>query len=75
MKIKHDADKIVLIILYSIFAKNLPQSAYFRLCGRIRCFFTKLIVEKCCNNVNIEQGATIRPGLKIGDNSGIGVDS
>lgn len=67
--------KKVLIILYSIFAKNLPQSAHFRLCGRIRCFFANLIVEKCGNNVNIEQGATIRPGLKIGDNSGIGVDS
>lgn len=53
----------------------MPQSAHFRLCGRIRCFFAKLIVEKCGNNVNIEQGATIRPGLKIRDNSGIGVDS
>ena len=67
--------KKVLIILYSIFAKNLPQSSHARLCGRIRRYFAKHIIEKCGKNVNVEKGATIRPGLKIGDNSGIGIDA
>lgn len=67
--------KKVLIILYSIFAKNLPQSSHIRICGKIRRFFAKYIVEECGKNVNVEQGATIRPGLKIGDNSGIGIDA
>lgn len=67
--------KKVLIILYSIFAKNLPQSSHIRICGKIRRFFAKYIVEECGKNVNVEQGATIRPDFKIGDNSGIGIDA
>lgn len=67
--------KKVLIILYSVFAKNLPQSSHVRLCGRIRRYFAKYIIEECGKNVNVEKGATIRPGLKIGDNSGIGIDA
>lgn len=57
--------KKVLIILYSVFAKNLPQSSHVRLCGRIRRYFAKYIIEVCGKNVNVEKGATIRPGLKI----------
>lgn len=67
--------KKVLIILYSVFAKNLPQSSHVRLCGRIRRYFAKYIIEECGKNVNVEKGATIRPGLKIGDNSVIGIDA
>ena len=34
-----------------------------------------MIIDSCGKNVNIEKGATIRPGLKIGDGSGVGINS
>ena len=67
--------KKVLLILYIVLAKNLPQSSHVRLFGKIRCFFARMIIDSCGKNVNIEKGATIRPGLKIGDGSGVGINS
>ena len=66
-----DFAKKVLLILYIVLAKNLPQSSHVRLLGKIRCFFARMIIDSCGKNVNIEKGATIRPGLKIGDGSGV----
>ena len=67
--------KKVLLILYIVLAKNLPQSSHVRLFGKIRGFFARMIIDSCGKNVNIEKGATIRPGLKIGDGSGVGINS
>ena len=67
--------KKVLLIIYIVLAKNLPQSSHVRLFGKIRCFFARMIIDSCGKNVNIEKGATIRPGLKIGDGSGVGINS
>ena len=53
----------------------MPQSSRVRLFGKIRCFFARMIIDSCGKNVNIEKGATIRPGLKIGDGSGVGINS
>lgn len=61
-------------VLYTIFAKNLPVSRRAKIFKKIRYFFAKKIVNKIGKNVNIEKGAYFNPKVKIGDNSGIGVN-
>lgn len=60
-------------ILYSIFAKNLPESRRAKIFKTIRYFFAKQIVSAIGTNVNVERGANFNPKIKIGDNSGIGI--
>lgn len=62
------------ILVYELFAKNLPQSHSKINVGqkKIRAWCAKNIVKQFGINVNIEKGAYFTSGLSIGDNSGIG---
>lgn len=62
-------------MLYKMFASWLPQSSHFILAKKLRGFFAKRIASYCGKNVNIERNAYFTPGLKIGNNSGIGISS
>lgn len=63
----------ILLVLYYIFAKNLPESRHFPPGKKLRVFFAKLIMKDVGKNVNIEKGAIFRSQVSIGDYSGIGV--
>lgn len=60
-------------VLYSIFAKWLPESSHSTLAKKLRLFFAKRIISQMGTDVNIERGAIFSPSIKIGNNSGIGV--
>lgn len=66
------------IVLYRMVARYLPAS-YEKLTGgfskRFRAFCTRLILDECGSNVNIEKGADFALNIKIGNNSGIGKNS
>ena len=66
------------IVLYRAAARYLPAS-YEKLAGsfskRFRAFCTRLILDECGSNVNIEKGADFALNIKIGNNSGIGKNS
>ena len=66
------------IVLYRMVARYLPAS-YEKLTGgfskRFRAFCTRLILDECGSNVNIERGADFALNIKIGNNSGIGKNS
>lgn len=66
------------IVLYRTIARYLPAS-YEKLTGgfskRFRAFCTRLILDECGSNVNIEKGADFALNIKIGNNSGIGKNS
>jgi maltose O-acetyltransferase len=64
----------MLLVLYTIFAKNLPQSRHFPIAKKIRVFFARLIMRDVGRHVNIEKGAIFNGQVSIGDYSGIGVD-
>lgn len=61
-------------LLYSLFAKNMPISRRGKVFKKTRYFFAKKILKSIGNNVNIEKGACFNPKVKIGNNSGIGVN-
>ena len=67
--------KKVLYIIYTIFAKWLPQSSHSLISKKIRFIFGKSIMDECGENVNIEKGAVFSPTVKIGNNSGVGIKS
>lgn len=62
------------LLLYIIFAKNLPKSGRGQIFTAIRLLFAKHILAYCGKNVNIEHGATFNPWVSIDDYSGIGID-
>ena len=62
-------------ILYKVTASWLPISQRSAFSKKIRNFWAKKIVVSMGKNVNIEQNALFSPLLKIGDNSGIGINS
>ena len=64
-------------ILYHGLAKHLPLSdSRFSLGGKkLRAFCGRLILNSCGKNVNIEHGARFASDLKLGDNSGVGVNA
>ncbi len=70
--------KIAGIVLFRAAARYLPAS-YRKLAGgfskRFRAFCTRLMLDECGSNVNIEKGADFALNIKIGNNSGIGKDS
>lgn len=66
--------KKILYILYKITAAWLPISQRSSFAKKIRGFWAKRIVEYCGSNVNIERNATFGPQLRIGNNSGVGID-
>lgn len=62
--------------LYHMLGKHLPPS-YSRVslgAKMIRGFMVKNIIASCGDNVNIEKGALFSRELKIGNNSGLGVN-
>ncbi len=67
------ARKKILFVLYKMFAAWLPGSDHFKPACIIRRFFAKRIAEHIGKNVNIEKWAHFTPGLKIGNNSGVGI--
>lgn len=66
--------KKIYYLLYQITAARLPISPHMRLAKKLRVFWTKMIIEYCGINVNIEKRASFTPALKIGNNSGVGID-
>ena len=60
-------------ILYTMFGAWLPGSSHLKPAGSIRRFFAKRIAASVGKNVNIEKHAYFTPGLKIGNNSGVGI--
>lgn len=72
-----NAKKYIGRILYILLAKHMPLS-HSRPFGRIsrsfRAFTTKMILDDCGLNVDIEKGAVFSHRCSIGSNSGIGVN-
>ena len=66
--------KKILFLLYKLTAAWLPISQRSRLSKWLRVAWTRRIVKRCGENVNIERGAFFTPGLSIGDNSGVGIN-
>lgn len=66
--------KKIFFILYKITASWLPISQRSRIAKSIRGFWGKHIVEYCGKNVNFERNSVFGPELRIGDNSGIGIN-
>ena len=66
--------KKILYILYRIFGAKLPISQRSKFAKKCRYFWAKKIVAECGANVNIERNAVFGPLLKIGDNSGVGIN-
>lgn len=64
----------VLLVLYLIFARNLPQSRHFPPAKKFRVFFGKLIMRSAGEQINIEKGAMFNKEVSLGDYSGIGVN-
>ena len=64
-------------VLYKSLAKHLPLSDSRVNLGskQLRAFCGKLILPECGQNVNIEHGAQFAYDLRIGDNSGVGVNA
>lgn len=64
-------------VLYRMIAKHLPLSDSKLNFGskKLRAFCGKLILSECGKNVNIERGAQFASDLRIGNNSGIGVNA
>lgn len=63
--------------LYNLLGKHMPLSDSRRSMGskRVRALCGKLILEHCGRNVNIERGAQFSSGVRLGDNSGIGINA
>jgi len=66
--------KKICYMIYKCTASWLPISQRSKLAKKIRCFWAKCIVLSMGKNVNIERNAFFGPGLKIGENSGIGIN-
>ena len=64
-------------LLYNTIAKNMPISdGRFNFGSKkLRAFCGKLILEHCGTNVNIEKGARFDEKVRLGNNSGIGVNA
>ena len=63
--------------LYNLLVKHMPLSDSRRSFGskKVRAFCGKLMLEHCGKNVNIEQGARFSSAVRLGDNSGIGINA
>ena len=60
-------------ILYKVFAARLPVSRRLALAKKLRVFFARRVCS-LGRNVNIERNAYFTPQLRLGDNSGVGID-
>lgn len=63
--------------LYNLLGKRMPLSDSRRSLGskRVRALCGRLILEHCGKNVNIERGAQFSSAVRLGDNSGIGINA
>ena len=73
MNIKQIAGRI----LYNLLGKHMPLSDSSCNFGskKVRALCGKLILESCGKNVNIEKGAQFDRRVRLGSNSGIGVNA
>lgn len=64
-------------ILYKLIAKHMPLSdSRFNFGSKkLRAYCAKLILPECGENVNIERGAQFAYDLRIGNDSGVGVNA
>lgn len=64
----------ILYIFYKVTSSWLPETRHFPIGGCLRRFWLKKIIRFCGKNVNVESRAAFTPKLKIGNNSGIGIE-
>lgn len=69
---KSNREKLM-ILLYTLTAKNLPLSYHFEPAKWLRVFWAKKILGYAGENINIEHGSIFNSNCSIGDYSGIGV--
>ena len=64
-------------IVYNIIGKHMPlsDSSYSFGSKKIRAWCGRRILTECGKNVNIETGAVFADDVRLGDNSGIGVNA
>lgn len=72
--------KYLALVLYYLIARHLPASYEPHSLGiskPLRAFLCRNIFDVCGKNINIEKGAYFGDGIgiKIGDNSGIGINA
>ena len=61
-------------LLY-VFARHLPESYKVNIGQKkIRAFCGKMLLARCGKNVNIEKNAEFAYSVKLGDNSGLGIN-
>lgn len=68
---------IICRMLYEVIFKKLPPSSsliFGKMYKGLRATTARGFIQHCGKNVNIEHGAQISSSLKIGDNSGVGID-
>ena len=73
MKLKRMIGRIV----YNLIGKHMPlsDSRYSMGSKKVRAWCGRRILTECGKNVNIEKGAVFAYDVKLGDNSGIGVNA
>lgn len=73
MRIKRNIGRIV----YYLLGKHMPlsDSSFNFGSKKVRAWCGKCILTECGKNVNIEKGADFADDIRLGDNSGIGVNA
>lgn len=73
MKLK----KMIGRFVYNLIGKHMPlsDSRYSMGSKKVRAWCGRRILTECGKNVNIEKGAVFAYDVKLGDNSGIGVNA
>lgn len=63
--------------VYNLLGKHMPlsDSSYSMGSKKVRAWCGRRILAECGKNVNIEKGAVFAYDVKLGDNSGIGVNA
>lgn len=61
-------------VLYQRIGVHLPSSVNSKASQKIRYWMASRFVESCGSNVNFEHGARIDSDLRIGNNSGVGIN-
>lgn len=69
--------KVFGLFIYNLIAKHLPTSFSPVKLGqtKLRAFCGKMILAECGKNVNIEKDAIFSSKVRLGDNSGIGINA
>ena len=61
-------------LMYKATASWLPITQRMPLAGKLRAAWARKILEECGKNVNVEKNAFFTPDLKIGNQSGLGIN-